>query len=685
MPGKLRYILLTWILAMATHIAFAQIPNRPYVSQDTLRSKKLTDDQMIDSTRKRLENKKDSVIYTSKFIKVTNEHLLNDSTQVFPLDTGLTNFENYSPLYQPRHPYIGLGNLGLAARPLLFEPQKSIGFDVGEHFLDLYMLNPQDITYYRARVAYTNLYYVAGGLTEQIFKGTHTQNVKSNLNIGADFNTIGSKGFYNRQNVSDINAALFGWYESKNKRYNLLANITFNNMKTPENGSVVNDNIFTPTTVISDPLNASVKLNSSRDYLRNNGLYVKQFYYLGRIDTLKQKDAAKILPTQRVAYTFYYNTRSYGFSQNETDAYKVFPDYFFSPTLSRDSLSVKHLQNDFSYSFYLRGKPTSFVKNELKLDVGVTSDLYHYSQFINDSLQQYTNLPNQLRRVQNATIQNVKLHAELSYRFSNRINLEGSLQQIAEGYNFGDYLYDAKLTLAGGDKAGKIILGAYAQNNKAPLLYTSWISNHYIFLNTDIHNQQTNNISFNYINDKLQLDLKAEYYLINGYQYFAALSAGGNDAAPAQLSTPLNLLKISIGKSITWRHLHFEDYLVYQKSDYQNTIRTPQVYNFANLYVTKLLFNVLNTTLGVNVRYNTSYVAPSYAVGIGQFYNGADVTFSSYPIVIPYVKATIYRTNLFLQYDYANQGLFSDGFYTVNRYPMQSRLLKIGVSWAFYN
>jgi hypothetical protein len=85
------------------------------------------------------------------------------------------------------------------------------------------------------------------------------------------------------------------------------------------------------------------------------------------------------------------------------------------------------------------------------------------------------------------------------------------------------------------------------------------------------------------------------------------------------------------------------------------------------------------------VRYNTSYVAPSYAVGVGQFYNGKDVTFSSYPIASIFFKGTLQRTNIFLQYDYVNQGLFSKGFYTVNRYPQMDSVIKFGVAWTFYN
>ena len=142
---------------------------------------------------------------------------------------------------------------------------------------------------------------------------------------------------------------------------------------------------------------------------------------------------------------------------------------------------------------------------------------------------------------------------------------------------------------------------------------------------------------------------------------------------------------MSLGKSLTWRRWHFDDYVVYQKSDYQNTLRTPQVYNYSSLYYKTLAFKVLITNIGMDVRYNTGYVAPSYAPGLGQFYNGPNVTFSSYPVATVFLKGTLQHTNFFVMYDYANQGLLSPGFYTVNRYPQMDHLLKFGVSWLFYN
>ena len=692
MPNRLKYILLFLFACTFSQAVFAQYPNQnpnqrqTIYRQDTstITKKKLTDDQLIDTLRKQEQNRKDSVIFNSKFIRVTNERLLNDSTQLLPLDTGINNFENYSVLLQPKDPKIHLGNLGLAERDLLFTPSRTIGFDVGLHALDAYLLTPQDIQYYRARVPYTLLSLYTGGTTEQVFKVVHSQNINPYWNVGFNLNFIGSRGFYSYQelgqNVSDLTADVYTWHESKNKRYNLLVNVVFNNLKAPETGSILNDSLFTSVHGSFDKTSEPVRLPNTYENWKSSGIYIKQFYYIGHLDTIKGKTASNVLPTQRVAYTFNYNVQKYNFLSNDIDTYHVFPDYYFATNRTRDSLTVTHFQNDFAYSFYLRGK----LKNELKLDLGLTQDVYNYSQYVSDSTANKNGVKiKQMDQMQNASFQNITLKAKLGYKLSDKAALEGDLNQIAAGRNFGDFIYDAKLLLSGGNKAGKIILDGYVQSSSPSLVYTDWISNHYIFHNS-FKNQKTTGLSFNYINDALKLDLKAEYFLIADYLYFASPS-GGSDATPMQLSNNVNLIKLSLGKYLKWNDWHFDNYVVYEKTDYQSTLRVPSLYTYSSLYYNTFLFNVLHTSIGTNVRFNSAYVAPSYAVGLGQFYNGANVTFSSYPVATFYVKATLQHTNLFVMYDYADQGIFSKGYYTVNRYPQQDHLLKFGVSWTFYN
>ncbi|RCH56780.1 hypothetical protein DJ568_02685 [Mucilaginibacter hurinus] len=699
---RLKYIFIL-LISLSAQAGFAQFPNRgqtnqypgqrqPNYMRDTSRQgaqKQLTDEQMLDTLRKREEEKEDSVVFTSKFIRVSSERFMSDSTQIFALDTGLVNFENYSPLTQPRSPRISLGGYtGITQRPLLFEPVKTIGFDVGQHSLDPYLMTPEKVNYYKARVQFTNIFYVGGGNKEQLVRITHTQNVKPEWNVGFNLNFNGSRGFYGTdkisQNVSDVNAVFFTWYESKSKRYNLLANAIYNNLKAPETGGILNDTVFSGSSVIFGKNFEDVRLPNSYQQQKQTGVYFKQFYYLGRIDSVRSGiETSSILPTQRVSHTLHYTQSTFNFRQNDQDIYRVFPDHYFSARVSNDSLRVNQMHNDFSYSFYLRGKSVSFVKNEVKLDVGLAHDFYNYTQHVLDTgVNEFGSQFIRKNKVQNTTFQNITIKGRAGYRFSDRIVLEADIRQIVQGRDFGNFLYDAKLILAGGNKVGKVILGAYQQNSSPPLVTTNWISNHYIFKN-DFSNVKTTNLSFSYINEPLQLDVKAEYFLINDYIYFTA-QPGGKDAHPEQLNSPINLLKISVGKNLKWRRWHFDNYAVYQKTDFQNTLRTPEVYTYSSLYFVSTWFKVLHNHLGVTVRYNTPYVAPSYATGLGQFYNGPDVTFTSYPVVTAFLKATLYRTNLFVQYDYANQGLLSQGFYTVNRYPMQDRLLKFGVSWTFY-
>ncbi|RYE06641.1 MAG: hypothetical protein EOP51_34405, partial [Sphingobacteriales bacterium] len=232
MQARLKYFLIL-LISLSAQAAFAQFPNRgqtnqypgqrqPNYMRDTTRQgsqKPLTDEQMLDTLRKREEEKEDSVVFTSKFIRVSSERFMSDSTQVFALDTGLVNFENYSPLTQPRSPRISLGGYtGITQRPLLFEPAKTIGFDVGLHSLDPYLMTQDKINYYKARVQFTNVFYVGGGNKEQLVRIVHTQNVKPEWNVGFNLNFNGSKGFYGTdnisQNVSDVNAVFFTWYES---------------------------------------------------------------------------------------------------------------------------------------------------------------------------------------------------------------------------------------------------------------------------------------------------------------------------------------------------------------------------------------------------------------------------------------------------------------------------------------
>lgn len=633
--------------------------NNGFPTEQTPQVKK---DISVDSLRKQLDNKKDSVVYTAKYIKFTKEEFLIDSTRLFPLDTTTKGFHRFNPLYDPKSPTMNLGIIGMAYRPMLFEPIKTIGFDIGYHFFDRYMIGPKDINYYQAKSQYTELYYVSplGGKQEQLFHVIHSQNIKSNWNVGAMFGKLGTEGFYAGQKSDILNASLWNWYESKNQRYTLLANATFNTVKSYESGSILNDSIFKVPTIV-DPIFEQTRLGKDAMHnVRNNTFYLKQFYNIGKQKIL----AGEALPTQRVNYTFSYNKQKYFFRKESRDESGLLRNYYIYQDSTSDSTIVNHLKNEFNYSFYLRGKSVSFLKNELKVNVGIQQDYYDYKQFT------YEN-----------KFQNLSLKGSLNYGFNDKASVKLNLQQLFQGRNAGDFLYDAQSEIKLSNSVGKLVFGAYSQNQSPALVYEMQLTNHHRWSNS-YDRVKTQNLSFAYLNPKYNLSAKAEYFLVSNYLYFRNLAG---DIVPDQLGSNINLLKLSLGKDFKFGKFTFENYLVYQKTDFESILRTPEVYTFHSFFMHQDIVKVLKAEFGFDVRYFSDYTLNSYAPAIGQFYNQGNVKAETWPVVDLWFRTNWKRANIFVRYDYANQGLFSKGYYTVDKYPMPYALAKFGLSWNFYD
>ena len=75
-------------------------------SQD-LKTKVNANKKEQDSLRKLLDGEKDSVVFTSKYIRYTTLALTKDSIQNDSIDTSIVGLQNFSPLFQPRNQLLG--------------------------------------------------------------------------------------------------------------------------------------------------------------------------------------------------------------------------------------------------------------------------------------------------------------------------------------------------------------------------------------------------------------------------------------------------------------------------------------------------------------------------------------------------------------------------------------------------
>lgn len=658
--------------------------------------------QDLDSLRDAQDAQQDSIIYNASYIRYTTLENLKLGTFTVPLDTTLKDFQYYNPQTRPRNPSINTGNYGLATRDLLFTPSTEIGFRTGFNAMTRYLLNPDSVHYYRARAPYSELNFVTG---DQVFSAKIGQNIKPNWSIGANFNASLARGFYTNQRYNDIQPAIYSWYESTSHRYNLLTNLVFNTLVATENGSIINDSIFTASLENSNLEAQQVRLKQQREQRPRNTwtdhtFFLRQSMFIGRLDTLKKDTPEQqILPTMALAHSLRLNRKKFKFYKNEPDPLGALP--LGGTDLTNDSTMLTTITNDFVYSFSLRGKSVAFIKNEVKLDLGIQHDLMFYKQG-RDSLS--IEDADSTRTYRNMTFQNITLKAGLSYRFSDRVNIVGDFKQIVTGRNFGDFHYGAKANLLYNETVGRLILAGYFQNQSPEYNFEYMNYTYHNWANDNLNKIKTTNLSATYENPRFRFLAKAEYYLINNYTYYKEVDNPQHDSRlfrnleVAQHNAPINLLKFTLGKDFTFfKKWHFDNYVVYQKTDYGNILQTPEIYTWHSIYYNTTLVKVIYLNVGFDIRFNTPYAAPAYDMDIGQFYlpyyGGVDthgnevkpIEFSTYPIVDAWITATLKRTNFFLRYDYANQGLLSKGYYTVRRYPMAPAGMRFGVSWKFYD
>ena len=102
----------------------------------------------------------------------------------------------------------------------------------------------------------------------------------------------------------------------------------------------------------------------------------------------------------------------------------------------------------------------------------------------------------------------------------------------------------------------------------------------------------------------------------------------------------------------------------------------------------KLFKKVLTVQLGADVRYFTKYYAPAYQPALQQFQLQPEenrVELGGYPIVNVYANLHLKRTRIFVMMYHVNSGMGSRNAFLVPHHPLNSRLLKLGVSWNFYD
>lgn len=612
-------------------------------------------------------------IYTSKSVHMISIHdIMGDSLVLRKIDTNIQDKERYSPLFPYDNYHINLGGLGLSQKELIPEFGMETGFQNGQSALSLYILNPEDIHYYRSKSPFTELSFLTGGKREQWFSLIHNQNINPRLNIGLQYYRVGSKGFYPRQVVDDLNLAFFSWYQSRDYRYNLVTSMVFNSLNEQINGGVANDTLFTVNNSISHDYEP-VNLGAASTTWNQFDFYMNHVYNLGHIDSVRDKEfrSMKIYPLIQAHYTLDYKLQKYNFDDAlDTTGQKIFyPNTFFNKQFTHDSIHQRTLNNEFGLSFFGHGN--------LKKEGHFSVSGIHINASIKDQLIRY-----QQDGVLDTSINNILIRADASYNLSDRFQLAFKEDYDLIGANHGDYLIKLSGFLNLGRSIGRLRGYISRENHQPDFIFDHYSSNSYRWV-FHFNKEQVQKIGGEYENIRFRLRAGLELNLVDNYTYFAG--ASNQLVFPNQFLNQIRIVRFKVDKTFHIKPFGLQLYGVYQKNNEPLIVRTPEFYAFGSLFYENTFFKVLRIRAGVEGTFFNSTYLYDYAPGLQSFYVYSSAQTGNIPVSNIFLVAGLKRVKITLKYDYVNQNLPILGYYSVHNYPAPDQVFKMGVSWKFYD
>lgn len=610
---------------------------------------------------------------------ITISYRYFDSSRIIRLDSNLLHLQ--SAVSVPYN-YLYLGNIGSAARPILFTPRMTPGFDAGFHAYDAYLYTVKDTKFYQTTTPYTELGYIIGPMTEQTIHLLHTQNLKPTWNVSFEYRLIASPGtFKNMANIHH-NIRIATGFQTKNRHYSGNFIYINNKIAAGENGGVINDALLNnplysdrsviPTKLGGDPVFNSNFFSSGTistgAHYNQSLIFFRQQYDLGQKDSIvTDSNVVRFFyPRFRVQHNMSINSSTYSFAVNDN--------------YSTDSIIKYYNYNAFSRKPVFKDAWKEFT-NEFALIVFPEKE--NQNQFLKAGTA-YEQLTGTLDNT-NLQIYNLYLLGEYRNRTRNKkwdINANGKL--YLSGYNAGDYTAQVQLQTYLGQRFGTVQLGFQNTNHAPSFVYDSRSS--FPLLGSSLTNKE--NITHIYgsiIEQKLQLLLKADYYAIANYTYwngyYTAVQAGGL----------VNVLRIGAEKKFRLsKHWNLYSELYFQQST-SNTINLPAVFTHHTLAYEGNFFTNLYLATGLELRYFSNFKADDYSPLTGQFFRQGDASISNRPDVAAFFHFRIKSFNMFLRAENLNTfsvkpqvGFLSNNF-AAPTYPTPGFLLRYGIKWRFVN
>ena len=655
---------------------------------------------------------------------------------IVPADTLALNFQNTNLVGGMTGEYNFLGNLGSPRLSRIFFNRQD---DEPTLFMAPYssfFVRPDQVFFTNSNVPYTNLtYYKAGNKIngEERFKSYFSVNVNKRLAFGFNFDYLYGRGYYANQSTSHFNAGLFGSYIGE--RYQIQA--VYNNffMKMNENGGIANDGYITrPDTMAEGKKEYSsttipVKMEQTSNRNKDFYIYLTQRYRLGFKRRVLKEEAQNNSVQQRFSPAAPTTSIASSIAPADSLATDSLPanNLAIGDNLSLDSLNSNHaLPEDtnfveefvpvtsFIHTFKIerarhkyqsvstpdenayynkqgvsRDSTTAFsVKNVF--GIALLEGFNRYAKagltgYISHKFSRYDLMNADSMTVDRFTEQEIYVGGELAKRQGKTLHysIDGEVGIMDKA--MGQFRVNGNMDLnfrLWKDTVNLIVRG-FVKNTLPSFYMRHYHSNLHVWDNDNMEKEFRTRVEGELNIDRWGTNLRPGVENVKNYTYL------NQKAVPEQNSGNIQILSATLKQNFRAGIFHLDNEVTWQKSSNETVLPLPQFSVYSNLYLlTKLAKKVLTVQLGADVRYFTKYNAPAYTPSIQQFHlqpENDQVEIGGYPIVNVYANLHLKRTRLFAMYSHVNQGMGTRNSFLVPHYPINPSLLRIGVSWNFYD
>lgn len=601
---------------------------------------------------------------TTRIIKPATKHIteydIDRGLGYTSLDTSLYRNEIFHAGNKKHVIFQDLGNIGSAMRPLLFDAERSIGFQYGFNPFESYFISPQQTKFFNTRSPYTDLFYTQGSNELIFLQAKHAQNILPRWNVGLDFQRITSQGFLLRQITGMYNYQFFTHYQSKNKRYVLLAHATWNRGVNEENGGNQNDSAFEELTGPNKKVVVNLSKAQTRFKIRDG--YLKQYYRFGKGSFLHEGEDSvySFEPVFQIAHRLHAHESSFIFENNGTTDSTLLPNRYYDTTVvTYDSAYFGSLSSgiEFTKMGKLQVDSTRWL-----LRAGINYDLINASQIVFTRFYYNLGIEGSIEKLS----------------IKNNHVLHGiQAQYVAQGYNNGDYKLHAFYTIQNNwfNLTPMITMQQYRPDFTLQLFK----SNQFIWNNT------FQAVSFAKLGIRMQTNalrnnfsLAFNRHLLNNFVYV------NEKALPQQESSGIHITTLELSKTFRLWKFFFEHQLIYQQSS-SDKVRVPEFGGSVRYYFQSRLFKVMTFQLGFDAFYNSSYFGNAYNPASRLFHIQNTTRIGNYPVIDPFVCAEIKRAIIFFKFEHVNQDWNNNGFYYTPSYPVSLSSFRLGARWRMYN